>query len=115
MAVDKVKPLKIESPALGGTQTDPFPVETNPAQDYLAAKGLALDNTDTRLIDTDTNGEASFRDDYQQEQTSFSSLRHSTHFIPIDTACRIKTNRHMLCYGLEIEGQLTIDGALVMV
>lgn len=48
---DKVKPLKIENAATGGTQTDPFPVETNPTQDYLAAKGIAFENLDTFLIE----------------------------------------------------------------
>lgn len=51
MAVDKVKPLKIENPASGGTQTDSFPTETNPAQDYLAAKGIAFENLNTFLLD----------------------------------------------------------------
>lgn len=48
---DKVKPLKIENPANGGTQTDVFPTETNPTQDYLSAKGIAFDGLDTFLID----------------------------------------------------------------
>lgn len=49
--VDKVKPLKIENPSLGGTQTDPFPKETDPSQDYIASKGLAFEGLDTFLID----------------------------------------------------------------
>jgi len=49
--VDKVKPLKIENPATGGTDTDLFPTETNPVQDYLATKGLAFENLDTHLAE----------------------------------------------------------------
>jgi hypothetical protein len=49
--VDKVKPLKIENASLGGTQNDPFPTETNPTQDYIAAKGFAIENLDTYLVD----------------------------------------------------------------
>lgn len=51
--VDKVKPLKIENSATGGTQNDMLPVEANPAQDYLAAAGLSLAGLDTILIGND--------------------------------------------------------------
>jgi len=50
MAVDKVKALKIENPAGGGVNTDPFPTETDPSVDYLAAKGIAFENLDTFLV-----------------------------------------------------------------
>lgn len=43
--IDKIKPLKIET-AIDGTQTDPFPTEANPAQDYVAAKGVSFENSD---------------------------------------------------------------------
>jgi hypothetical protein len=59
--VDKIKPLKIES-AVSGTQTDPFPTETNPAGDYGAFKGIAFENSDTRLIDLDGSGNLQFID-----------------------------------------------------
>ena len=61
MSVDKVKALKIENPALGGTQTDFGPTETNPAQDYLAAKGIALENSDNTTIRGDS-GVMRFKD-----------------------------------------------------
>lgn len=51
MAVDKIKPLKIENPGTGGTQTDPFPTEVTPTQDYASIKGLAFEGLDTFLID----------------------------------------------------------------
>src|SRR5437870_5902623 len=62
MAVDKVKPLKMESPSTGGTQTDFLPTEANPAQDYAAVKGIAFENSDTRLVDLDANGNIKFTD-----------------------------------------------------
>lgn len=62
MAVDKIKALKMENPSSGGTQTDPFPTETNPLQDYIAAKGLAFENNDLRLIDLDGSGNLQFID-----------------------------------------------------
>lgn len=48
--VDKVKPLKYESPSTGGVETDIFPTETDPTEDYLSAKGISLEHSDnTRL------------------------------------------------------------------
>lgn len=52
--VDKVKPLKLED-ATSGTQVNPFPKETDPTQDYISGKGLALENLDTHLIDRSGN------------------------------------------------------------
>lgn len=49
MAIDKVRPLKIENPSEGGTQTDPFPTEMNPTQDYVATAGISFEGTDTFL------------------------------------------------------------------
>lgn len=48
--VDKVKPLKIENPALGGTELDLFPREADPSEDYLSAKGVALEDNDNTVI-----------------------------------------------------------------
>lgn len=48
---DKVKPLGLENPSLGGTETSPFPTELDPNEDYVAAKGIAFENLDTFLID----------------------------------------------------------------
>jgi hypothetical protein len=59
--MDKVKPLKIET-AIDGTQTDPFPVETNPTQDYLATKGIAFENNNNRIFDLDGSGNIQFKD-----------------------------------------------------
>ena len=48
---DKVKPLKFENSATGGTQIDFLPTETKPEQDYLATKGIAYENSDNFLTD----------------------------------------------------------------
>ena len=60
--VDKVKPLGLESLATGGTETVPFPTELDPLEDYLATKGLAFQNSDTRLLDIDGSGNIQFLD-----------------------------------------------------
>lgn len=62
MAIDIVKPLKIENPATGGTQTDVFPTEVTPTQDYIAAKGIAFDGLATKTVDTDVSGNIKFTD-----------------------------------------------------
>jgi len=60
--VDKIKPLKIESP-VDGTQNDMgFYTETSPNEDYVAAKGIAFENSDTRLIDLNASGGIQFTD-----------------------------------------------------
>jgi hypothetical protein len=60
--VDKIKPLKIENSSTGGTEIDPFPRESNPTSDYAAFKGIAFENSDTRLIDLDGSGNLQFLD-----------------------------------------------------
>lgn len=110
---DKIKPLKIENPATGGTQTDPFPVETNPAQDYLAAKGLALENSDTRLLDLDGSGNFQFKDATETAYMQLWKLRRAiyeifdpsnTTLVSTDTESAIKELEDMPFVGL---GQAT--------
>lgn len=74
MAVDKIKPLKIENAATGGTQNDPFPVEADPAQDYVAAKGIAFENSDTRLFDLSAGGEIEWKDAGQATYKTLNSI-----------------------------------------
>jgi len=47
--VDKVKPLKLED-SISGTETNMFPVELDPTEDYVAAKGIAFENSDSTFI-----------------------------------------------------------------
>lgn len=58
--VDKVKPLKIED-ATNGSSINFAPKETDPAQDYISAKGLALENSDDTTIRGDA-GVMKFKD-----------------------------------------------------
>lgn len=50
MAIDKVKPLKIEHSTNGGTEIDPFPTETDPSEDYISAKGIALEGNEIAVV-----------------------------------------------------------------
>lgn len=72
---DKIKPLKIESPSNGGTQTDYLPTESNPSQDYVSAKGIAFEHNDNRTIDLDGSGNIQFKDVIETVAISVRKLR----------------------------------------
>jgi hypothetical protein len=59
--VDKVKPLALENPSTGGTESFPTPTEVNPTEDHLAAKGISFEGTDTTLVYGDS-GKMTFTD-----------------------------------------------------
>lgn len=116
---DKVKPLKIENLATGGTQNDPFPVETDPSQDYLAAKGIAFENSDNSLFDLDPSGEIRFKDSVQTTYKKLNDLaggqdNFSYHKININETVSIPSNQHMISTSLEIDGFLDIEGSVVL-
>ena len=75
MSIDRVKPLKIENPAEGGTQTDMLPTEVNASQDYIAAKGLALSDDPTKLVDLDISGNIQFTDVTQTSPVTVTDLK----------------------------------------
>lgn len=58
--VDKVKPLKFEEDT-NGSQINFCPREADPNEDFLAAKGVSLENTDTTLI-SGNSGVMEFQD-----------------------------------------------------
>lgn len=57
--VDRVQPLKLESPDTGGTQTDAFTTSTNPQEDYLDARGVTHQNATSDDDDVRTERDAS--------------------------------------------------------
>lgn len=44
MAIDKVRPLKLEDPASGGTETDDFPTSLDPSEDHVQCAGVVLED-----------------------------------------------------------------------
>lgn len=44
MAIDKVRPLKLEDPASGGTETDDFPTSLDPSEDNVQCNGIVLED-----------------------------------------------------------------------
>lgn len=66
MAVDRVKPLKLESPDSGGVETDDFPTSTDVNEDFLDCRGVAIQNDssddDAVLVSRDASGNLTFLD-----------------------------------------------------
>ena len=64
--MDRVKPLKIESPSTGGTQTDIYPHDLNPQQDAVDARGFVIQNDtsddETVVISRDASNNMTFKD-----------------------------------------------------
>lgn len=48
---DLIRPLKLESPSLGGDETDFLPTEANPIEDYAALKGVAFNGDENFVIE----------------------------------------------------------------
>ena len=72
--VEKVKPLKLET----GGDFDYLPTETDPTEDYLAAKGFALANSDNYLMDLDGSNNIQFKDATETIPVTVRQLRTAT-------------------------------------
>lgn len=63
--VDRVRPLKLEGPA-AGTETDPFPTALEANEDFVEARGLAIQNNASAdekvLISRDAGDNLTFKD-----------------------------------------------------
>lgn len=118
---DKIKPLKIENIGTGGTQNDPFPTETDPNQDYLAAKGVAFENNDNILLDIDpATGEIRYKDPVQTTYKKLNDItgggaeNFSFHKVAVDESITIPINQHMITTSLEVDGFLDVEGSIVL-
>jgi hypothetical protein len=64
--VDRVRPLKLENPNSGGTQTDLYPTAANPNQDHLDVRGVVIQNDSSNdevvRITRDASDRATFED-----------------------------------------------------
>jgi len=67
--VDKVKALKFEN-SVDGTEENNRPTQTDPSEDYLAAKGVAFENSD----DTKIQGNAGTMEFLDQDANNSSTL-----------------------------------------
>lgn len=105
--VDKVKPLKLESPALGGTEADMFPRETDPTEDYLASKGVSFENSDTEKMDLSA--------DINVQTLSFAAVLMQKNLVPAGGKEYVISSAHQLMFfdELQVDGALTVYGDLV--
>lgn len=66
MAVDRIKPLKLESPDSGGIETDEFPTSLDVHEDFVDCRGVAIQsdvsNDDAVLISRDASGNLTLKD-----------------------------------------------------
>ena len=108
---DKVKALKIESSATGGTQNDPYPTEIDPSQDYLAAKGVAFLNLDNFLIDNIGRAIVAKFPDLYQNITYTSGVPTALEFF--NSSSFITANR-IARYDFTYTGDLLITEVLVI-
>ena len=64
--VDRVRPLKVEAPATGGTETDDFYTDLDPSEDYVDARGVTFQsstsNDDSVRVARDASDNMVFRD-----------------------------------------------------
>jgi hypothetical protein len=71
--VDKIRPLKIESPADGGTETDEFPTAVDPNEDYLDARGIVFQDDTSEdeqvILSRNSNDDMTFKDAYNSPVT----------------------------------------------
>lgn len=118
--MDKVKFLKIEQ-SIDGTQSDPFPTEANPQEDYASIKGIAFQNRDDVKIESIGN-EIRFTDtkvptislkeiiDLVKNGINFNYNR-----IESNEVITIPYGQQMIVYGrIKIYGKLVIKGDLIL-
>lgn len=70
--VDRIKPLKIESPDSGGTETDDFPTSVDKNEDFLDCRGVTIqdDSSDDDLVRISRSGnDLTFLDKNTAEKT----------------------------------------------
>jgi hypothetical protein len=118
--LDKVKFLKLEQ-SNDGTQSDPFPTEANPTEDYAAIKGIAFENREDIKIESIGN-QLRFTDT-QVPTISLkeildlvkSSINFNYNIIESTETLTIPKGQQMIVHGrFKIYGKLIIKGDLIL-
>lgn len=118
--VDRIKPLKLESP-LDGTQYDPTPTELDPQEDYIATKGISFQDSENIVIES-IGGELRFRDTKISPITLNelinlikSGINFNFSVINSNEEITIPSGQQMIVHGrLKIYGKLSIKGDLIL-
>jgi|GEM_PF-3482140 len=79
MAVDRIRPMKLESPATGGTQDDAFPTEADPNEDYPDVRGVTFQNDSSNdedvIVSRDASDNLTFIDKVIEDEVSLERLK----------------------------------------
>jgi len=100
--VDRVRPLKLENPGSGGTQTDLYPTAANPNQDHLDVRGIVIQGDSSNDEVVRVSRDSSDRMTMEDTEVSAVTL----------TALRVHASRHNDGGGDELTVQLLGSGAL---
>ena len=109
--MDICRALKFENPDSGGTEVDLFPTATDPSEDYLAAKGISFEATQTHVIEKDGD-DLRFKDSFNNKTLSELVGSIGDSFVPdyIETTITVPTHRQMNVFQ-----RLTIDGGRLII
>lgn len=124
MALDRIRPLKIESPDSGGTQEDAFPTDADHNEDYIDMRGIVFqdDSSDDELVgcSRDTSGNLIFWDDVTGQRTLAQVLEGDDddqvrNIIAESTSFTVKeNNQHQVFQNLTIDGEYIVEGQSVI-
>ena len=101
MAKDRIRPLKLESPATGGTQDDAFPTEADPHEDYPDVRGVTFQNDTSNdedvYLERDASDNLVFKDKVVSTEKTLSDLvAGGTAFDPDDILCSRNTGQTLV-------------------
>jgi len=125
LAKDRIRPMKLESPATGGTQDDAFPTEVNPNEDYPDVRGVTFQNDSSNdevvYVERDASGNMVFADDVVSGEKTLNDLLTAGDdddqvkvVIEIGVTFTVKEDHQHIFYDeLVVDGEYVVDGESV--
>lgn len=103
MAIDRIRIIKWESPASGGTETDFEPTEIDPHEDYADVRGVALQSAtsddDHVVFSRDDDGNMTFQDEANVTPLTLSDLVAGTGGLTADAHKTLRQLIHFIADG----------------
>lgn len=112
--VDKVKPLKFENPTSGGTETDFYPTEADPTEDYISARGVSIKNTDTMIVSSDVLDNITLTDPVNGTNTVKELRTALNNIFDNSTNGFIASNVQAAIEEARTTGLITVGGAILL-
>jgi hypothetical protein len=75
--MDRVKPLKLESPDTGGVENDEFPTSMDPTEDFVECAGIVIDDAthvDESTVIARSNKDMIFKDGFNPAFVTLTQL-----------------------------------------